>query len=155
NQQDRGDAPSFRRLLDDVAEFLWTLPRPPLPIFLAAISWGGKLGTALQKRHPGLVDGVALLCPGFFPLFQPSLLKKIRVIVAARYWPKRLVDIPLSEPHLFTQSPQWQRFLANDPLMLRRCTARMAYQNGRMDGYLRLFAPEIRVPVLLMLAEHD
>src|SRR5438132_9127428 len=44
NDQDRGDAPSFRRLLDDIAEFLRTLRHTPrLPLFLGGISWGGKL----------------------------------------------------------------------------------------------------------------
>src|SRR5438067_5871525 len=74
NEQDRGDAPSFRRLLDDIAEFLAALPRTAsrgngvarLPVFLAAISWGGTLAVALERRHPGLIDGMVLLCSGFF-----------------------------------------------------------------------------------------
>ena len=45
NEQDRGDAPGFRRLLDDVAEFLTALPRTVprghsvgrLPVFLAGV----------------------------------------------------------------------------------------------------------------------
>src|SRR5262245_41645540 len=46
NDQDRGDAPGFRRLLDDIAEFIYPLPRP---VFLGAISWGGKLAVALER----------------------------------------------------------------------------------------------------------
>src|SRR5947208_9763011 len=39
NEADRGDAPGFRRLLDDLAEFLLQpLPGAP-PLFLMAISW--------------------------------------------------------------------------------------------------------------------
>src|SRR5690349_4986904 len=67
NERDRGDAPGFRRLLDDIAGVLRGLRHTPaLPLFLAGISWGGKLVTALQRRHPGLVNGLALLCPGYF-----------------------------------------------------------------------------------------
>lgn len=58
NDRGRGDAPSFRRLLDDIAEFLRDQPRPR---FLVGISWGGKLAVALQRRHPGLTDGLVLI----------------------------------------------------------------------------------------------
>src|SRR5437763_11262490 len=47
NREDRGHAPSARRLIADLAEYLKTLrdadPAPPL--VLAGISWGGKLAT--------------------------------------------------------------------------------------------------------------
>src|SRR5262245_31019531 len=40
NPHDRGDAPSYARLVDDLAEFVsCRAPRP----FLVAVSWGGKL----------------------------------------------------------------------------------------------------------------
>ena len=44
--RDRGHAPSGRRLVQDLAEWLEVAPRPsdpPVPIALAGISWGGKL----------------------------------------------------------------------------------------------------------------
>ena len=41
NERDRGDTPSFRRLLDDLAEFLQSL-RTKRPIFLVAISWAAS-----------------------------------------------------------------------------------------------------------------
>src|SRR5262249_3167248 len=71
NEAQRGDAPSFRRLLDDIAEFLQGHRREKVPVFLLGISWGGKLAVALQRRHPGLVNGLALLCPGFFAKVRP------------------------------------------------------------------------------------
>ena len=65
NDLARGDAPSFGRLLDDLAEFLRS-PLATAPIFLHAVSWGGKLAVALQRRRPQLVSGLVLLCPVFF-----------------------------------------------------------------------------------------
>ena len=73
NTEARGDIPSFRRVLDDAAEFIQTLPTDK-PRLMGAISWGGKLGVGFQYRHPGLVDGLALLCPGFFPVIRPGFL---------------------------------------------------------------------------------
>jgi alpha-beta hydrolase superfamily lysophospholipase len=154
NAQDRGDAPSFRRLLDDLAEFLRPL-RGTIPVFLVAISWGGKLGVALQRRHPGLVDGLALLCPGLFPKLRPSFLQRWGIALSRLARPRKLFPIPLNEPELFTANPRWQQFIRDDPLALRRATSRLLMESWRLDGYLRIFSRCVRVPLLLMLAEND
>lgn len=159
NEQGRGDAPGFRRLLDDLAEFLASLragaPAARLPIFLMAISWGGKLATALQRRHPGLVDGLALLCPGFFSQVKPSRKQRLAILWARLTAPRKPFRIPLDEPELFTSSPQWQTYIAADPLGLRHASARLLFESVRLDGYLRFVPRHVRVPVLLMLAEKD
>ncbi len=157
NESARGDAPSFRRLLDDLADFLQPLrtANPPLPIFLLAISWGGKLAVALQKRHPGLVDGIALLCPGFCPLVKPTWAERCAVLWARLTKPDRLFPIPLSDPELFTALPRWLQFLREDPLALHHATARFLVESVRLDGYVRWARRSVRVPVLLLLAEKD
>jgi alpha-beta hydrolase superfamily lysophospholipase len=200
NQAARGDCTSYHRLVDDVAEFLHHLrgdrsdrfpppkdhrdsppARPPGPIILMGISWGGRLAAAVEKFHPGLCDAIALLCPGLFSTYdrQVTWWKTIKVMLTRQLWPRRKYPIPLSDPWLFTDSPRWRQFIADDPLMLREGTARMAYSNGCMTSTLCAFAPGcrsplyfvhlfrqlykfrrirppvIRVPVLLLLAEND
>ena len=153
NEQDRGDAPSFRRLLDDIAEFL--APAQPVPVLLAGISWGAKLAVALQRRHPGLVDGLALLCPGFFPRVRPPLAQRLGILWGRLVSPRKLFPIPLNRPDLFTATPHWQQFIRDDSLSLRQATARLLLESVRLDGYLR-FAPRyVRVPILLLLAGKD
>jgi alpha-beta hydrolase superfamily lysophospholipase len=157
NEQARGDAPGFRRLLDDIAKFLRPLraPAPSLPVFLLAISWGGKLAAALQGRHPGLVEGLALLCPGFCPRVGPTAGERLAILWARLTAPGRLFPVPLSDPALFTATPPWQDFIRHDPLALRRATARFLVESARLDGYLRWAASRVRVPALVLLAEHD
>jgi alpha-beta hydrolase superfamily lysophospholipase len=178
NEQDRGDAPGFRRLIDDIAEYLLTLrdrrgegergrrgdetqsslplsPSPPLPLLLVAISWGGKLAAALQRRHPGLVDGLALLCPGFFARVRPSLGERLGIVWAYFTSPRRMFPVPLNDPELFTASPRWQQFLRDDPLAVRQATARLLANSVRLDGYLRFVPRRVSVPVLLLLAGQD
>jgi alpha-beta hydrolase superfamily lysophospholipase len=153
----RGDAPSFRRLLDDIAEFLAQLRAPDsqLRTFLFAISWGGKLAVALQKRHPGLVDGIVLLCPGFRSLVKPTWAERWAILRARLTQPDRLFPVPLSDPALFTATPHWQQFLREDPLAVHQATARFLVESVRLDGYLRWARRHVRVPVLLLLAEKD
>jgi alpha-beta hydrolase superfamily lysophospholipase len=157
NERDRGDAPGFRRLLDDLAEYLQMLrsQTPSLRVFLVAISWGGKLGVALQRRHPGLVDGLALLCPGFFSRVRPKLKQRLGILWSRLVKPRRLFPIPLNDPTLFTATPRWREFLRNDPLALRQATARLLFESVRLDFYVRWAASQVRQPVLLLLAQHD
>jgi alpha-beta hydrolase superfamily lysophospholipase len=66
-----------------------------------------------------------------------------------------LFPIPLSDPRLFTGTPRWQEFIANDPLALREATARFLVESVRLDGYLRFVPRWVNVPALLMLAGQD
>jgi alpha-beta hydrolase superfamily lysophospholipase len=164
NDEGRGDSPGgFRRLLDDVAEFLTALPRTTprghtvarLPVFLGAISWGGKLAVALERRHPGLIDGLMLFCPGFSSRVRPSLSQRLLIFLYRLVRPRKLFPIPLNDPELFTLNPRWLPFLRDDPLRLHQVTARLLIESVRLDGYLRFVPKYVHVPVLMLLAEHD
>jgi alpha-beta hydrolase superfamily lysophospholipase len=155
NEQDRGDAPGFRRLIDDIAEFLKSQAPGLRPTFLVAISWGGKLAAALQRCHPGLVDGLALLGPGFGARVRPPLRDRLGIAWSYLAAPRKLFPVPLNEPELFTASPQWQQFLRDDALAVREATARFLANSVRLDGYLRLVPAHVTVPVLLLLAGRD
>jgi alpha-beta hydrolase superfamily lysophospholipase len=155
NTESRGDAPGFRRLLDDLAEFLAALPRTGSKLFLAGISWGGKLAVALERRHPGLVDGLVLMCPGFFAKVRPTLWQRISILVNRLIRPRKLFPIPLNEPELFTGTRRWQQFLRDDPLRLHQATARLLIESVRLDGYLRFTPKYVHVPVMLLLAGED
>jgi alpha-beta hydrolase superfamily lysophospholipase len=152
NDRDRGDAPSFRRLLDDIGEYLVTLPRPR---YLLAISWGGNLAVALQRRHPNACDGIVLIAPGLCPRVGPDIGQRLRIIFARLVAPRRTFPIPLNDPGLFTANVERQHFIRNDRLMLRRASARMLFESSRLDVYLRFASRCVTVPVLLLFAEHD
>jgi alpha-beta hydrolase superfamily lysophospholipase len=157
NAAHRGDAPSFRRLLDDVAEFVQSLraERAWLQVFVCGISWGGKLAVGLPYRRPGLTDGLVLLCPGLVPKVSPPFLRRMRIALAKVLRPDRLFPIPLNEPELFTASPEWQKYIDTEPHGLRLATARFLFNSFALDIYLRRAARRVTVPTFLALAEHD
>ena len=156
NERDRGDAPGFRRLIKDVVEFLEALTKEsPSKIFIVGISWGGKTAVGVEKMRPGLVDGIALLCPGFYPRVSLSGREKAAVVWARLTRPRRLFPIPLSDPTLFTATEKWLTFLREDPLTLHQATARFLIASTAFDFYLRGIASHIKIPVLLMLAGRD
>ena len=69
--------------------------------------------------------------------------------------PRRLFPVPLSDPRLFTATPRWQEFIRDDPLSIRQATARFFVESVRLDLYLRFAVSRVRLPILLLLAEHD
>ncbi len=157
NTTQRGNAPSFRRLLDDVAEFLQSLRAEwaGLPLFLGGISWGGKLAVGLPYRKPWLVDGLVLLCPGLVQKIAPPLGQRLRIALARALRPDRLFPIPLNEPDLFTDSPDWQKFIDGDVPGLRTATARFLFSSFALDIYLRRATKCATVPTFLALAGRD
>jgi alpha-beta hydrolase superfamily lysophospholipase len=157
NTADRADAPNFRRLLDDIAEFVLHLraERAWLPVFLCGISWGGKLAVGLPYRKPNLVDGLALLCPGLVPRVAPPLPQRARIAVARVFRPWKLFPIPLNEPDLFTADPHGRQYIQTEPHGLRLATARFLFSSFSLDIYLRRAVRHVTVPTLLALAESD
>jgi alpha-beta hydrolase superfamily lysophospholipase len=157
NTAHRGDAPNFRRLLDDVSEFVQSLraTRGGLPVFVCGISWGGKLAVGLPYRKPNLVDGIVLLCPGLVPKVAPPLPQRARIAVARVFRPWKFFPIPLNEPELFTGSGAWQQFIDTEPHGLRAATSRFLFSSFSLDIYLKRAARRVTVPTFLALAEHD
>jgi alpha-beta hydrolase superfamily lysophospholipase len=158
NQIRRGDSPGYRRLVDDVAELIKSVQAKSdatVPLYLMAISWGGKLAVALAERHPNLIDGLILITPGFFPQVAPPLRDKLRIVGARILSPSRLFPIPLNDPELFTKDPHWLTFLRNDQLALHKATARFLISSVHLDRQLERAAQSVRAPVLLFLAGED
>ncbi|MBX9625202.1 MAG: lysophospholipase [Gemmataceae bacterium] len=157
NTAGRGDAPSFRRLLDDVAEFVQHLraDRAHLPVVLGGISWGGKLAVGLPYRRPGLVDGLVLLCPGLVAKVAPPFARRARIAAARVLRPGKFFPIPLNEPELFTSSTDWQAYIDREPHGLREATARFLFGSFGLDIYLRRAARRVTVPTLLVLGGRD
>jgi alpha-beta hydrolase superfamily lysophospholipase len=158
NTDKRGHVDNFQILLDDLVLFLSRvrIQEPRRPVVLIGISWGGKLAVALAKEHPQFIDAMAMLCPGLFPIVDPSWVQKVRILLARVYYRYRHFRIPLNDPELFTSTPRWLDFLRADPLSLHRATAAMFVTSRRLDWFVRN-APEkiTSLPVLLMLAGKD
>jgi alpha-beta hydrolase superfamily lysophospholipase len=157
NTARRGDAPNFRRLLDDLAEFVQHLraSHAGLPVFVCGISWGGKLAVGLPYRKPNLVNGLVLLCPGLVPKVAPPLPQRARIAIARVFRPWKFFPIPLNEPELFTASSEWQKYIAHEPHGLRLATSRFLFSSFSLDIYLKRAAKHVAVPTLLALAEQD
>lgn len=155
NVHQRGDVSSYRRLIADVHDFLAHDPVEALPVYLAGISWGGKVAMGVMRQRPESIDGLILLCPGFFPRVRPPLGTRLHIAASRVFRPGRYFPIPLSDPALFTSSPEWQEFIRKDKAALHQATARLLVESLRLDRYIRLAWKYVHAPVLLLLAQRD
>jgi len=139
NEQERGHVRSAGRLLLDVVEATaWLKGKAGAGrVHLVGVSWGGKLALAAAMRQAGDVDRLVLVAPGLFPQVDLTARQKAAVAVAAMLRPRRLFDIPLNEPELFTDNPVRQAFIRDDPLRLRQATARFLFASRMLDAQVR------------------
>ena len=149
NSAARGDAPGFRRLRQDIVEFLAS--REPLPTHLMGISWGGKLALAASAVTP--VKSLILVAPGFVPRVRATLRERLRFTVARLVRPTKLFDVPLNAPELFTRDPAWQAYLRGNPHDTHRATARFFVGSAALD--FRLRRTPNPTPTLTLLAGDD
>ncbi len=157
NQVDRGHAESRQQLIDDgLACGRRVLELTGLNQFhLIGISWGGKLACAMAAAEPGLVCSLSLVCPGLFPRVDVSGAEKFRIGLSMVGNRRRLFDIPLNDPHLFTSQPEWIEFLRSDELTLRQVTASFFLASRRMDCVLRDLPRISPMPLHLMIVDDD
>jgi acylglycerol lipase len=155
NLSGAGDVDSWRTWIDDVAAYVKPL-HGSLPIVLCGISWGGKLAAAMARLHPGLIDGVGLLCPGLYSHRDPGRMKRMLLALPlSDRTVNRTVRVPVREPELFTDNPVRREFITHDPLLLRYVTVRFARESVRLTQFAQQSATFLHLPTLLMLAGRD
>jgi len=158
NRADRGHTPSAKRWFRDVAECFNELHvRTGFDrLHLVGVSWGGKLALAMGYYLPERLQSVTLVAPGLFPKVDLTVGQKIKAGWSRLFAPRRLFEIPLREPALFTAHPERQAFIREDPLALREVTASFLLASRRLDGYIRRHAGTRRdIPLKLFLAGRD
>lgn len=157
NRQDRGHCDSAGQLLEDVGRCVaWLRERSGHDqIDLVAVSWGGKLGVIYAAEHPEEVRSLTLVAPGLCAAIDISLGEKLAIGAHGLVSPKRLHEIPLNDPTLFTQTPEMLDFLRNDPLKLTHATASFFLTSRKLDQLIRRHRVKLSVPTNLFLAGQD
>lgn len=162
NEQSRGDAPSWQRLVNDVVHVLNDVQAEQdataerTPTFLIGLSWGGKLAATVASLRAELLSGLVLLYPGIVARVRPTAWQHLRMNLGETLGVRdRMIRIPLDDPRLFTSVPKWQEFIRDDPLALREVTSGFLYENRRLDRLAQGSAPYLTMPSLLMLAGGD
>ena len=155
NSLQRGDVDHWSTWLADVLQYVQQLDKRR-PKILLGISWGAILATSIARRHANMFAGLALICPGLFSFKAANRLQRLALRLADVCGLHSMrVAVPLQDPALFTNSVQRQRYIAEDPFVLRRITINFAVNNLALLQHAIEAPQEITLPVLLMLAAAD
>jgi acylglycerol lipase len=159
NGRQRGHAAHGLRLINDVRALrqLALAEHPPeTPVFLIGLSWGAKTAAAAACLFPDEFQRLVLLYPGIIPRFQLSARQRLKLNLARRLEIlRKCIPIPLDDPALFTNTSVWQQFIADDPLALHAVSSSLLNAGRDLDQIIFQQSPELRLPVLLMLAGND
>lgn len=161
NQEHRGDAAHWQRLVQDVVQLLTRVhfqreESAESPLILQGVSWGAKLATVVAAQRPDLIDGLALLYPGIKARVRPTALQKLQLKLAEQLGIRqKRIAIPLSDPGLFTGEPDWQDFIRNDPLALHEVTVSFLLANRELDRLVEHAPEQITGPLFCQLAGRD
>jgi acylglycerol lipase len=158
NDAARGDTPSAERWLLDIDELAKWAEREygVARLDVVGVSWGGKLALTWALRHTDRIGRLLLIGPGLFPAVDIGPRGRLRIGLSLLTGGKRMFAIPLDDPELFTDNPDGQDFIANDPLKLTRATARFFWYSRRLDRHLlRTTDGALRAATTLVLAGRD
>ncbi len=158
NEAQPGDTPSAERWLADIDEITAWCGREfgATRLGVVGVSWGGKLATTWSLKRTSQVAALLLVAPGLFPLVDLGWAAKLGVALALLARPRQSFPIPLSDPELFTDDPDGQRFIAEDARKLTHVTARFLWCSRRLDRQLYRVGPrELCVPLTLALAGRE
>lgn len=152
----RGDF-EFASLVADLERFVEVVVEryPDAPVLLVAHSLGAlvTLSYAMDGPHDA-VRGAVVSNPPLGLVDPPSSWFRSLVRVLDKVAPR----LPLprrSDPARLTRDPERRRALAEDPLRHERITPRALAGIGRAIERVRDGAPEVELPLLVLLAEQD
>lgn len=158
NESLRGDVTEADRWLRDIDELADSVRRSAdvqRPA-LVGVSWGGKLAAAWANERPRAVSDILLIAPGLFPQVDLRLHKKLAVAWSIASGRRRMFEIPLSDPALFTENVEGQAFIRDDKLKLTHVTGRFLLRSAQLDRKLkRAPASGLTAACTLLLAGQD
>jgi acylglycerol lipase len=154
NGQSRGDCSGFPRLVDDVMALVRLIEGSHREVHIVGLSWGCKLAAAVDVLNPGQFSSMTMIAPGFFPRVMPGIGARLAIAFDALLRPTALHPIPIKD-EMFTTDARRLRYIAADPLRLRKVTARFYLHNFLLDRFLKSKRRQWSAPTQILLAEHD
>jgi acylglycerol lipase len=147
----RGYAPSYEALLDDIAHLLEeaTERYPDRPRFLYGHSLGGTLVITYALRRRPQLAGVIATGPFLRAAFEPPAWKLSLARIMYSLWPTLSLSNELDRQAL-SRDPQVVRAYNEDPLVHDRLTPRLTMDMFQSGLWSLEHAGEFPLPLLLM-----
>ncbi len=147
----RGHAPSYEVLLDDIARLLDEAAQrfPDRPRFLYGHSLGGALALNYALRRRPQLAGVIATSPLLLPAFEPPAWKVSLGRIMYSLWPTLSLSNEVN-PHHLAHDPAVAHAYVDDPLVHNRVSARLGIDMLQASQWALAHAAEFPLPLLLM-----
>lgn len=155
NEEDRGDAPSAKALVDDVKTILDAERAVDAPLHLVGWCWGAVLAINVAAENEGSFASLALLAPGLYP--TEALLARMREqeeIRGSSPPETPCLESPIRED-MFTTGPYLASFIAKDEWRTRLFSPRFHGVMAKMAMGATLRLGQLGLPMLVVLADAD
>jgi acylglycerol lipase len=151
SQGQRGHAPSYEALLDDIAHLLEEAAEryPDRPRFLYGHSLGGNLVIEYALRRRPQLAGVIATGPLLRTAFEPPAWKVTLAKIMRSLWPTLSLSNELDRQGL-SRDPEVVRAYNEDPLVHDRLSARLGMDMLQSGLWSLEHAAEFPLPLLLM-----
>ena len=156
SQGQRGYAPNFRALLQDISLSLKEGRKlyPGCPLFLYGHSMGGNLVLNYVLRIQPQLAGVIVTSPFLRTAFEPPVWKVVLGRIMYSLWPNLSLANELDAKGI-SRDPEIVRAYKNDPLVHDRLTPRLGIDLLRSGLWALEHANEFTLPLLLMHGDAD
>jgi alpha-beta hydrolase superfamily lysophospholipase len=148
---------TFADYLHDLDAFVAKLSQDGMAgerLFAVAHSQGGLVASLWAMRHARLLSGLVLSAPWFRLAKPPPAAKVLAARVVGRFVPWLPIASGLDAAQL-TSDPEMQRWTDRDPLYGRKATPRWFSEAGKAQAEALRRAPELSVPLLLLVPGAD
>lgn len=156
SQAPRGDTKDFHLWADDIATIgAYALEQHGgQQFFLLGHCFGAIPATLYAERMPANIKGLILTTPGIFTHTSIPLAQMLKIITTSAGNRDYYFPVPLDADQ-FSELPEYEPFIAADPLALRAVTGDLYWQIHKARQYIVANAGHLSMPILVGLAGED
>jgi alpha-beta hydrolase superfamily lysophospholipase len=155
NEEDRGDAPSAKALVDDVKTILDAERVVDAPLHLVGWCWGAVLAINVAAEHEGSFASLTLLAPGLYPTEALHARMREQEEIRRSSPPETpCLKSPIHED-MFTTGPHLASFIAKDERRTQMFSPRFHSVMAKMGMGATLRLGQLGLPMLVVLADAD
>lgn len=152
----RGECRDFSEMLDDIeAVAKVARERAGASTFhMIGHCFGAIPAAAFASAHPQQVRTLILATPGIHTKTDMTFGQKLQIFWSKLTGRPARLPVPL-ESSLFSELPEYVRFIEADALSLKDATAFFYFEVARARRYIHQYASALAIPVLMACSEHD
>lgn len=155
NEEDRGDAPSAKALVDDVKTILDAEHVAGAPLHLVGWCWGAVLAVNVAAEHESSFASLILMAPGLYPTEALQARMREQEEIRRSSPPETpCLKSPILED-MFTTGPHLAGFIAKDERRTQLFTPRFHSVMAKMAMGATLRLGQLGLPMLVILADAD